>query len=303
MPLVSRPGLASGASRGRPSRSDLLSVVPELPEVETVRRTLEPVLRGRIITRATLHRADICTTLAGKRCRPADLLQGLTVARLDRRGKQLAIVAASGQALLVHLGMSGSLGATAPGAKPRKSNHIHAPGTLDSGWRFDFRDPRRFGGLWTFPSFKDIEARWDELGPDGLRLTGAQLRGRCGRSRRPIKAALLVQTVVAGVGNIYADEALFAAGINPGTLAADLRPARFTSLAAAIRRTLRRAVAAGGSTIRDYIDARGQSGRAQERHAVYGRGGEPCLRCGTPLAASVISQRTTVHCPRCQPEP
>jgi formamidopyrimidine-DNA glycosylase len=275
--------------------------VPELPEVETVRRTLAPVLQHHTITRATLHRADICSTATGKRCRPADLLQGLTIDRLDRRGKQLAIVATTGRALLVHLGMSGSLRATAPGAKPKKTDHIHATWALDSGWRVDFRDPRRFGGLWTFPSFEEIEARWAALGPDGLRITGKQLAARCGRSRRPIKAALLDQGVVAGVGNIYADEALFAARIHPATLAAELTPARFTALAAAIRRVLRQAIAAGGSTIRDYIDARGQAGRAQERHAVYGRAGQPCLRCATPLESGTLGQRTTVHCPGCQP--
>jgi formamidopyrimidine-DNA glycosylase len=275
--------------------------VPELPEVETVRRTLAPVLRGRTVERATLHRADICTTSSGGPCRAADLLRGLPVERLERRGKQLAIVAATGRSLLVHLGMSGSLRATPPGLKPARADHIHATWVLDSGWRVDFRDPRRFGGLWTFRDFAEIRKRWDALGSDGLRVTGRQLAGRCSRSRRPIKAALLDQAVVAGVGNIYADEALFAARINPGTPAAALTVSQYTTLAAAIRRVLRAAIGAGGSTIRDYADAAGRSGRAQERHAVYGRSGLPCVRCGTLLHSARVAQRTTVHCPRCQP--
>jgi formamidopyrimidine-DNA glycosylase len=225
------------------------------------------------------------------------------IERLERRGKQLAIVSASGPALLVHLGMSGSLRAAAPGAAPARADHIHASWVLDSGWRVDFRDPRRFGGIWTFADFGEVLERWESLGPDGLRVTGAQLRARCGRSRRAIKAALLDQGVVAGVGNIYADEALFAARIHPGMPAAGLTPAQFAALAAAVRRVLRGAVAAGGSTIRDYIDARGRAGRAQERHAVYGRAGRGCVACGVVLESSELAQRTTVYCPRCQAPP
>jgi formamidopyrimidine-DNA glycosylase len=275
--------------------------VPELPEVETVRRTLTPALVGRRIARAVLHRADFCQTSGGKPCRPRELLQGMRVAALERHGKQLALIAAEGPVLVAQLGMTGQLTVTAAGAGITPSDHIHAQWLLDSGSLLRFRDPRRFGGLSALPSVDSLRERWAAMGPDGLRVTGAELADRAGRSRRSIKVVLLDQEVVAGVGNIYADEALFLARINPLRAAATLRPAEWELLADAIHRTLTAAVAAGGSTLRDYMDALGMPGRAQAHHAVYGRGGEPCLACGRGLKGVRLGGRATVYCPGCQP--
>ncbi len=164
-----------------------------------------------------------------------------------------------------------------------------------------FCDPRRFGGLWAFPTAGALRAaRWAQLGPDALRVTAAQLRPRLHATRRPLKSALLDQHLLAGVGNIYADESLFRAGLHPRRPAASLSRQEVAGLAAAIRFCLQTSLAAGGSTLRDYRDADGRSGFAQAAHAVYGRGGLPCFTCGARLRIGQTAQRTTVHCPRCQ---
>lgn len=272
--------------------------MPELPEVETVRRTLAPALVGRRIVRASLLRPDFGQRPDGRPCSPRDLLQGMTVRALDRRGKQLAILTREGPVLIAHLGMTGQLRAA---ATETPLTHIHARWHLDSGTTLTFRDARRFGGLWALPSEADLHARWSALGPDALLATPADLRSRSGESRRAIKAVLLDQAVIAGVGNIYADEALFLAGIHPLRTPRSLRPQEWEALAAAIHRTLNAAIGAGGSTLRDYIDALGVRGRAQADHAVYARAGEPCLTCTRPLRGIRIGGRATVYCPRCQP--
>lgn len=284
--------------------------MPELPEVETLRRSLEPLLLGRRIHRATLLRRDVLV-LPGDppggwtRSRsssnpppvpPAALLEGEVVDVLLRRGKQLAIASKSGRTLLVHLGMTGSLRLTGDPT----DTHVHARWLLDSGQTLLFRDPRRFGGLWALNSRNDLAARWAALGPDALSLDGPALRTRLTGSHRPIKAALLDQTCVAGVGNIYADEALFLAGIRPTRRASRLSRAEGDALAAAIGTVMHRALAAGGSTLRDYVNAVGSPGNAQAGHQVYGRAGLACLRCGGPLSDGLVAQRQTVWCRRCQ---
>jgi formamidopyrimidine-DNA glycosylase len=274
--------------------------VPELPEVESTRLSLEPGLLGRVVVQAHLRRADICETGAGKACSAHDLLEGATIARLTRHGKQLALIAADGRTLVVQLGMSGSLRVLVPGA-PEPRGHVHAVWTLNDGSRLIFRDPRRFGGLTAFATLDQLRRmRWSELGPDASRITGAKLRSRAGESKRAIKAALLDQAVLAGVGNIYADESLFRAGIRPSRRADRLVRGEYETLAGAIRRTLARAIRDGGSTIRDYANGAGAAGRAQLTHAVYGRAGGACLVCGGALRATRIAQRATVYCPQCQ---
>jgi formamidopyrimidine-DNA glycosylase len=290
--------------------------MPELPEVECLRRSLEPHLIGRTISSATLRRQDICevfTESRPRRATPADLLQGLTISELHRRGKQLAILSQQGPLLVVHLGMTGQLlfSPSPPGGGPgwarRKSSaskqtHVHALWTLakDAG-QLLFRDPRRFGGLWTFPSLDALTAtRWSTLGPDALSVTASQLTEALKGSRRAVKAALLDQAVLAGVGNIYADESLFLAGIHPRRLASALKPTQIDALASAIREVLARSISTGGSTLRDYRDANGQAGTSQLNHAVYGRAGQACLRCSTRLRHAQVAQRTTVWCPNCQ---
>ncbi len=286
--------------------------MPELPEVERVRLTLTPHLVGRTIKRAMLHRADICesfsrTSAGFKKVRttPAALLEGDTVETLLRHGKQIAIIGDSGRVLCVHLGMSGQLRWKTEGTEI-KATHTHAewvpaPDLRRPEGRLIFRDPRRFGGLWTFDSLADLrEARWNTLGPDALAIRAETLKEGLGKSTRVIKAALLDQTVIAGVGNIYADEALFLSAIRPTRRVNRLTAAEVRRLAAAIPEVLHPSIETGGTTLRDYVDANGEKGKGSERNAVYGRGGLPCLRCGKRLRQAIVGGRTTVWCATCQ---
>jgi len=326
--------------------------MPELPEVEHVRRTLESIVVGRKVERVRVVRRDVIATArdpaggfarnrsarsarrdaAPSRLAGGDLLVGTTIERIDRHGKRLAIIGANGRALDVHLGMTGmvcvvpargtlpdhthilwTLGTTEEldtplpakrhplpqGERVRNGAREHAAGA--SGVRMVFRDPRRFGGVWICGSIDDLRARrWGELGPDALEIDGAELSARVRGSRRAIKAALLDQSVIAGVGNIYADEALFDAGIHPEAPADGLTRAHLVRLAGAIREVLGRSIDAGGSTIRDFANPEGAAGSYQEHHVVYGRGGKPCVRCRASLVSTSVAQRTTTFCPRCQ---
>lgn len=284
--------------------------MPELPEVESVRRSVLPHLLGRSITRVDLLRPDI---IDGDRS-PRALMHGGSVAQILRRGKLLAFATSdtSAPAFALHLGMTGQL-LILPAADPRIDalTHVHlrwhlAPSAGDTRHATPmtllFRDPRRFGGLFTHPSLADLIARrYDTLGPDALEITPAHLAAAIGSSTRAIKAALLDQTVLAGVGNIYADEALFIARINPRRRCKTLRPHHFAALTTAIVAILNKAITAGGSTLRDYRDADGQAGSFALEHHVYGRAGLPCTRCQTTLKSTTLAQRTTVWCPQCQP--
>ena len=278
--------------------------MPELPEVESLRRSLEPRLLGRRFRRALLLRADICSPAArSARARAADLLEGATIASLDRRGKQLALIAGDGRCLVIQLGMSGQVLLVDKPHAASIHTHVHAMWTIEPGGStMLFRDPRRFGGLRPVRSLDQLHSvAWSHLGPDALAIDGAGLALAASASRRPVKSVLLDQSVLAGVGNIYADESLFRARLHPLTLAADLQPSQWNTLASCVRDVLREAIAQGGSTLRDYVDALGRSGSATESHCVYGRRDLPCLACGTPLAHALVSQRSTVWCPRCQP--
>lgn len=272
--------------------------MPELPEVETLRRSLEPHLVGARVLSAELLRPDICDP--PPRDAPAALLAGATIERLDRRGKQMALIARDGRALVVQLGMTGTVIFS---RDAEHAPHTHARWTLDRG-SLRFTDPRRFGGLSHFDSAAALLHKWQTLGPDALLTAptelGRHLAENLARSHRPIKSALLDQSVLAGVGNIYADEALFRCGIPPRTRASRLRAPHHDMLARAVHEVLRSAVDHGGSTLRDYTDGLGRAGGAQLHHAVYGRGGEPCISCGTALRSAQVAQRTTVWCPKCQ---
>lgn len=274
--------------------------MPELPEVETVRRTLESRILGARVDRAAVRRRDVIEGPATARA----LLEGDEVASLRRRGKQLAILGSSGRVALVHLGMTGSLVAS-DAEPPADDPHVHAVWKLrtTSGaavW-MRFRDPRRFGGLWTLRSPGALEQRWKDLGPDGLDVTGPDLLGALGPSKRPVKAALLDQRAVAGVGNIYADEALFLAGIHPARRCRTLKADEWARLSDALRGVLLASIQQGGTTFRDFVDGEGRGGGYQARRLVYGRGGEPCLACSGRLRSVTIGGRTTVYCPTCQP--
>lgn len=281
--------------------------MPELPEVEHVRLSLEPMLVEARVTHVRLRRRDFVRQRG--RVSPDDLLHGAVIDRLLRHGKDLAIVARDGRTVGVHLGMSGWLSwqPLSAGERTRERDpHVHCVWVID-GPRgrgvLRFRDPRRFGGLWTFGSPEAwAQEKLAGRGPDALAVTPRQLAGALDRSRRPIKAALLDQAVLAGVGNIYADEALFHAGVHPGMSAH-----RFAKDAELIRRfctglraILRRAIKSGGSTVRTYRGVRGEEGMFAVRHLVYGRAGRPCVRCGSLLRSMQLAQRTTVFCPQCQ---
>ncbi|MGP1273317.1 MAG: bifunctional DNA-formamidopyrimidine glycosylase/DNA-(apurinic or apyrimidinic site) lyase [Phycisphaerales bacterium] len=300
--------------------------MPELPEVESVRRSLAARVLGCTVTGVVVRRREVVVTPDDppggfsrqrsprwgrpRRVPKPGLLVGAAIASIERHGKQLAIVGTrDGQdagVLLVHLGMTGEIMAPGPGGRLRAAAHVHVLWTLRRSdgapaGRLAFRDPRRFGGIWTLPSRESLAQRWADLGPDGISITGHALRSRLHGSARPIKAALLDQRTVAGVGNIYADEALFLARLHPARRCDMIDPAGYEALAEAIRRVLARAIELGGSTIRDYRDARGLVGQAAREHRVYGRAGLPCSVCSRTLVAGTVAQRTTVWCPRCQP--
>ena len=282
--------------------------MPELPEIEVVRRSLGPILLGRGLGVVRIGPHDMRARGSGRgdgtrsRGRRAwlgahELLDGATVVDLVRRGKRLGIVAEDGRALVVQLGMSGQL--VAGGTDDR---HVHVEWSVRGGRGrvLRFRDPRRFGGLTPYASRDRMLRAWDEeLGPDGLGVSAGKLAEAL-RGSRAVKAALLDQRAVAGVGNIYADESLHAAGIDPRRRCATLRTEDIARLAASIRSILRRAVRSGGSTLRDHRAADGAEGHAQDLHAVYGRGGLPCFACGTPVRSVRLGGRSTHWCPACQ---
>ena len=286
--------------------------MPELPEIEHLRRTLAKRIVGATVDSVDVRRADVVRTPRGRGGRQAvDALSALRRARVTstaRHGKQLAVVTSRG-VVVVHLGMSGrllSIDEDAPTcAALAAERHVHVTMTMvDDDARRSLlihSDPRRFGGLWVHASLEEARAqRWSKLGPDALTIGHDRFIDVLGRRRRALKALLLDQSILAGVGNIYADEALHRAGLHPGSRAATIPRQRLEALHTALRHVLRDAVDAGGSTIRDYQDATGRFGTYALLHRVYGRGGSPCLACGTTLRASIVGGRTTVHCPRCQ---
>jgi formamidopyrimidine-DNA glycosylase len=229
------------------------------------------------------------------------LLDGARIVDVMRHGKRLGLVAQDGRALVIQFGMSGQLVI----GKSAAESHRHVTWIVRprSGQALPmvFRDPRRFGGVVPCTSVRAMVDAWHaELGPDGLLLRPGELMRRL-IGERAVKAALLDQGVVAGVGNIYADEALHRAGIDPRTPCDRLNAPAIERLARSIRTVLRTAVRSGGSTLRDYINGNGRPGQAQLLHAVYGRSGEPCLACGRTLRLARLAGRATVWCPACQP--
>ncbi len=285
--------------------------MPELPEVEHVRRSLREPVIGAHVQRVIIRRADVAwSEHAARPASTVELLEGARVSVIHRHGKQLAIVAEDGRAMCVQLGMTGGMLVRPNAAAVAALDHAHVVWQLGAHARqrpgrfLVFRDPRRFGGITCYPSFDALRReRWGRLGPDALSIDAAALAAALAGSSRAVKCVLLDQNAIAGVGNIYADEALFRARVSPRLRASLLRPPDIELLSAAIRAVLVEAVNAGGSTIRDYRDASGQSGTFQSRHLVYGRAGQACSACGSTLRKLVVAQRTTVMCPRCQATP
>jgi formamidopyrimidine-DNA glycosylase len=265
--------------------------MPELPEVQTVVDTLAPLLVGRPI-RTVLHLRDDIVNPPG-----FDLIESLTgrvVTGIARRGKKIVITLNDENRFFIHLGMTGRL--TTCLAADAIEPHTHFIADVGDH-HLRFRDPRRFGGI--FWLARD-EAPDSELGPEPLNITPKQLHARLQKTRRAIKTALLDQSLIAGLGNIYADEALFAARLNPTCPANELTPPQVARLTRAIKSTLNRALHHRGSTLRDYRDANGESGNFQKLHRVYDRAGQPCRTCRTPIVRIVLGGRSTHYCPKCQ---
>jgi formamidopyrimidine-DNA glycosylase len=266
--------------------------MPELPEVQTVVTTLVPNVVGRTI-RAVMHvRPDIVAPPGTDLSR---LLAARRVESVARRGKRIVFTLDDGNRFYVHLGMTGQLIATT--ADTPIPLHTHLELDLGDGRRVRFRDPRRFGGVWWLGRDALPDAG---MGPEPLKVRPAELFRRLHRTKRAVKSALLDQAVVAGLGNIYVDEALFAAGIHPLTPGNELTQSEVAALNRAIKTTLRRALRHRGSTLRDYRDANGGSGAFQKLHRVYDRAGQPCRRCRASIERIVLGGRSTHFCPRCQ---
>ena len=276
--------------------------MPELPEVEVTRLGLLPHLPGRRIT------ALFCS---GRRLRqpiPITLLEkqicGSTVISLDRQAKYLLIRMDNASVLVVHLGMTGKLGIF-PQAAARKT-HDHLCLRLDSGLELRFNDARRFGSIMVWPKEKAVQleeefSRSQGIEPFGPDFTAENLAHLADGRRQAVKIFLMNAKLIAGMGNIYANEALFAAGMSPMRAAGQITLNEYDRLAAAIQAILAEAIRQGGTTVRDFVGSDGQPGYFQQTLQVYGRHGLPCVVCGETIQRSRIGQRATYCCPHCQP--
>jgi formamidopyrimidine-DNA glycosylase len=277
--------------------------MPELPEVETVRRGLAPRLVGRIITTADIR--------DGRLTAPRDPLEvslelgGERVAGVGRRGKYLLFEFETGRTLVVHLRMTGWFHHRPAGTAEPLPEHVRATFALDDGSELVYRDQRRFGTMRLIEPGELEEYLRLRAGPEPLSAdwTPERLRADLAGRRAPVKALLLHQGIVAGVGNIYADEALWGARIHPLRAGGGLTAAEVRRLHAAVVEALERGIDSRGASIRDYRDVDGERGGMQERFAVYARTGEPCFRCGAPIEKIRVAQRGTHLCPRCTRRP
>ncbi len=270
--------------------------MPELPEVETVRRGIAPHLVGRRIAAVDVRQArlrlPVDPGLAGA-------LTGRGIDAVGRRGKYLLIGSGPG-ALLVHLGMSGSLRLVERGRAPGRHDHVDIQ--LDDGRALRFNDPRRFGLVVWAPSAPLDHRLLAHLGPEPLEpeWDGHALRAAAARRRTAIKAVLMDARVVVGVGNIYASEALFRAGIHPARAACRISARRYEALAASVKAVLAEAIEQGGTTLRDFVAEDGRPGYFRQSLRVYGRTGRPCGRCGRVIRERRLGGRSTFYCPGCQ---
>lgn len=282
--------------------------MPELPEVETVRRGLEPVMEGAVIARADVRREGLRWPFPA---RMAERLTGARVERLRRRSKYILVDLSTGETLLIHLGMSGRMliSGTTLGKfhhdHPAPEKHDHVVLHMATGARVTFNDPRRFGAMDLFPTDNDeAHPLLERLGPEplGNAFNEAHLAAALAGRNTPIKAALLDQHIVAGLGNIYVCEVLHRAGISPKRKAGRLSRARAAALVPIIRDVLGEAIASGGSSLRDYRQASGELGYFQHTFRVYGREDAPCTTpgCSGTIRRIVQSGRSSFYCPRCQ---
>ena len=274
--------------------------MPELPEVETIRRDLEAKIGGKRFTSVRIPPDTGKPVPVLKGIDEADFREGVVGARVEgvsRRGKFIVIHLDTGAHLVVHLRMTGALLHRHPDAEPDK--YVRAILSLDDGMELRFSDLRKFGGLWLLESAEDISRG---LGPEPLEegftedVLAEALKGR----KAPVKSIILDQRRIAGIGNIYADEALFASGIEPRRLGLDLSPDEIGRLHRSIRSVLLAGVESRGASFSDYRDADGNSGRMQMHVQVFRRTGKPCYRCGTPIGRTKVGGRSTHFCPHCQ---
>jgi formamidopyrimidine-DNA glycosylase len=290
--------------------------MPELPEVEVTRRRIAPLLLGRAIAAVATTRPSYFFLTPPARLRRA--LAGRRAEALERRGKYLVARLDDGSRLVLHLGMTGQLfssAATSPRLLRASARAILAPEAqarftpdehthlrlrfADDGPEVWMRDSRKFGKvLWLAPGASD--ERLDRLGPDALAASGAALFAASRGRRVAVKSLLLDQAVLAGVGNIYADEALFGAGVRPTRAAGRVTRAEWERIAAELRRVLARSIETGGSSISDYLAPDGSDGAYQDERRVYDRAGAPCPACATPIRRVVVGARSSHYCPRCQ---
>lgn len=267
--------------------------MPELPEVETVCRTLRPHLVGRRIERVLIRERRLRTPI------PPSLesqLQGRTIEGVERRSKYVLARIGGGEAWAIHLGMSGRL---CVGDPPAGLTHVHVEVELSGGGRLYYRDPRRFGRMLTIRNEEELgELGVEPLGPGFTPDLLQQLRRR--HRRITVKSLLMDTRKIAGVGNIYANEALFLAGIRPGRRFGRVTRREIERLVEVVPSLLRRAISEGGSSLLDYRDGEGRQGGFQRSFWVYDRGGEPCRVCSSPVRARIVGGRGSFYCPRCQ---
>lgn len=269
--------------------------MPELPEVESIRSTIEPMILGKTIKKIEIHnpklRWPVNENLNEKAC-------GLPIKKVERRAKHLIISNEKGS-LYVHFGMSGSLVKHPSGSSHGKHDHVE--------FHFDdfvlrYNDVRRFGSIeWQDGPIQNFH-RFQKIGPEPLSsdFDANYLISELSKRRVSIKTSLMQHRVVAGIGNIYANEALYHAGINPMTSSATLKLPQIERLVKEIKKVLRAAINSGGSSLKDYVDADGKSGRFQDSHQVYGRAGALCYRCSTTISSAEINARATFWCATCQ---
>ena len=272
--------------------------MPELPEVETTRRGIQPYMQGKAVAGVVVRQPKLRWPV------PPDLarqLVGSRIVHIRRRAKYLLFEFAHG-VMLLHLGMSGSLRVYPDGSAPPPEKHDHFDIVTDDQTVLRLRDPRRFGAVLWFAGPAEQHPLLQHLGPEPLQdeFTAGYLKTAFSRRKSAVKTALMDNKIVVGVGNIYANESLFQAAIAPQRAAKSLSKTECAALTAAVKQILRRAIETGGSTLRDFVNSEGKSGYFQQEYKVYGKTDQPCAHCGTPIVKTVIGQRGTFYCPTCQ---
>ncbi len=273
--------------------------MPELPEIETIKRVIEPQIQGLTIENITLNRPEIIAhPTAEEFCRNAS---GQTFSHMTRRGKFLVMHLQNGSKIILHLRMTGCL-LTAPADYPPEK-HTHIVFHLNNGTELRYSDTRRFGRFWLLQKDEtDIYSGAEKLGiePFSSELDAQYLTDKLGTRKKPIKSCLMEQSIIAGIGNIYSDEILFAVGISPQRPANTLTQDEWQTLAAQIHAQLEYFIDKNSITPEDYLRGKGKDYRNTPYLRVYARSGKPCLRCGDALSKCVIGGRTSVYCPHCQ---